>query len=242
MPTDLPHLIVQTGRGRKRHHGDSSDYSSSDSSDSEVYDSLPYLPLRTPPPRYIRERIKRGKYVSFSRLLEKSRVSQGSKLPASRSRDVHDLASWLEAWNIYLPIRVAHDPPMALELVKYQGIICALFASFGPASGIGYDRLFRHHAAEDPSLRWDTLKEDIFVFQTNSSQKAPFRKQVFSRLGPQPDQNPNRESHAPSGVEICRRYNSSKCTLGDNCRFAHVCWNKGCGGSHPAKGCSHKQP
>lgn len=188
--------------------------------------------------------------MSFSRLLEKTRPSttplQGGKLPDShRPRLVQDLASWLEAWNIYLLVRVAYDPSFAPELIRYQSIICTLFASVEVSSCLAYDRLFRHQAAKDPTLRWDNLKEDIFVFQTynaTSTRKQPFRRDIFNRLGPQPDQRADHESHAPSGAELCRRFNYAKCTLGVNCRYAHVCWVKGCGGSHPAKGCSFKQP
>ncbi len=39
----------------------------------------------------------------------------------------------------------------------------------------------------------------------------------------------------PSGAEICRRYNFDRCTLGDECKFTHVCWKPGCGGPHPGK-------
>ena len=235
-------------RGRKRHRSfsDASDTSSSSESDACAYDTLPNLPFRTPPSRRTRDRIIRGKYVSFPRLLEKSRATlpQGSKLPSGqRSRQVHDLASWLEAWNIYLPTRMAHDSSMALELVKYQSIICSMFATFDATSVISYDRLFRHHAAKDPSVRWDSLKEDLFIFQaSNQKTPLPFRKPVFNRLGPQPEQKPGQETHTPSGVEICRRFNNSRCSLNENCRYAHTCWVKGCGGTHPAKGCPLKHP
>ena len=229
---------------RHKRRASFSDSSSGLSSDLEDAYTAPCLPFRTPPPRRIQEKIRKGKYVSFSRLLEKSMPTMfsGGKLPPTqgqRSRKVHDLASWLEAWNIYLPIRIAHDPSCALELATYQGILSSLFASFEASACIEYDRLFRHQAARDKSLRWDILKEDLFVFQATNAQRTPFRK-VFARLGPQPDQGANRESHTPSGVEICRRFNQTKCTLGENCRFAHKCWIKGCGGSHPAKGCSFK--
>lgn len=235
---------------RKRRSHEFSDSSDSERSSSDT-EALPDPPFRTPPARRIRKRIAKGKYVSFARLLERNRFTtpHSGKLPSGpRSRQVHDLASWLEAWNLYLPLRLAHDPSMALELVKYQSIICSLFATLDASTVVGYDRLFRHRAARDSFVRWDVLKEDLFVFQASTTgtigQKTgtPFRKPIFNRLGPPTDPKSNYETIAPSGVEICRRFNSSKCSFGENCRFSHICSHKGCGGAHPAKGCSHKHP
>ena len=53
---------------------------------------------------------------------------------------------------------------MALELIKYQTIMVMLFANHSPARCLEYDSLFRQAAARDPTLRWDTIKEDIYVW------------------------------------------------------------------------------
>ena len=150
--------------------------------------------------------------------------------------------------ELLFSVRVAYDPSLALELIKYQSIICSLFALVDTLSALGYSDTTQ---LRDPSLRWDTLKDDIFVFQTcNLSQKQPFRKNIFNRLGPQPDQRlglqpdqrGDHETSTPSGVEICQTFNYAKCTLWASCRYAHICSVKGCGGAHPAKGCTFKQP
>ena len=101
-----PSSSVDSSSSRSHSKRDSSSGLSSDLEDAYT---APCLPFRTPPPRRIQEKIRKGKYVSFSRLLEKSMPTMfsGGKLPPTQghqSRKVHDLASWLEAWNIYLPI------------------------------------------------------------------------------------------------------------------------------------------
>ena len=93
----------------------------------------------------------------------------GTTPPARRKRStthrkVQDSATWFEAWNQYLGTRVAHDPVLALPLIKYQTLMSMLFVHYPPAACIEYDRLFRQTAATDHSTHWDRLKEDIFVW------------------------------------------------------------------------------
>ena len=55
-------------------------------------------------------------------------------------------------------------PPLALELAKYQTILAMLFSQYPASHCLRYDRLFRQAAAHDPTLRWDELKEDVYVW------------------------------------------------------------------------------
>ena len=150
-------------------------------------------------------------------------------------RQVTDITSWLEAWNRYLVCRIAHTPSMAVELAKYQAVVCLLFARYPPAACIEYDRLFRQAAARDRSLRWDVLKEDIYVWAltqpssvgTNQhSFRDSTRAPISARLGPPPNpsyMSGSRATHTNNGKEICKRFNLAKCTKGDDCMFAHAC-------------------
>ena len=131
-------------------------------------------------------------------------------------------------------------------------------------SVIEYDRLFRQAAARDRAMRWDSPKEDIYVWaltQSNSTsnnvashfstgnnlsggnstiQSFRDRVPIAARLGPPVKPNtPNtdRATHLPSGKEICKRFNLGKCTKGEDCIFAHNCWHSNCQGDHPGKGC-----
>ena len=114
-------------------------------------------------------------------------VEQQDKRTGERSkRRVSDLQSWLEAWNVYLAIKVHSAPDLALELVKYQTSICHLFNAYSVSACLQYDKLFRHTAERDPTLQWDTLKEDLLLWCMTRNQQ-PFRKpNILSRLGPPP--------------------------------------------------------
>ena len=61
----------------------------------------------------------------------------------------------MEAWNIFAATRIQTAPQTALELVKYQNIICQLFAAYSTTAALR-DKLH--------TLCWDILKEDILVW------------------------------------------------------------------------------
>ncbi|KAL5484652.1 hypothetical protein EMCRGX_G021183 [Ephydatia muelleri] len=130
----------------------------------------PYIScVPTPDKRAIRK-IKKGKYVLFDKLLpplDDGQVGQAAKKGTTR-RQVSDLSSWMEAWNIFAATRIQTAPQTALEdlLVKYQNIICQLFAAYSTTAALKYDKLFRQAVARDKlhTLCWDILKEDILVW------------------------------------------------------------------------------
>ena len=212
----------------------------------------------TPDKRAIRK-IRKGKYVIFDTLLpplDDGQVGQAAKKGTNR-RQVTNLSSWMEAWNIFAATRIQTAPQTALELVKYQNIICQLFAAYSTAAALKYDRLFRQAVARDKrhTLRWDILKEDILVWCVTHQ---PFR----ARQQPAPSRpttttagtalststtpaggfhHPERATHN-AGQEICRRFNFGRCNKGAECYFAHKCWVTGCGGEHSAKACPRAAP
>lgn len=110
---------------------------------------------------------------------------KSAKRRKTEKRQVMDLNSWLEAWNRYATCRIASDPAMALEHVKYQTVVSLLFARYPAASVIDYDRLFRQAAVQDRTMRWDTPKEDVFVWAL--TQPNP----TSSNPAPQPSHNPS---------------------------------------------------
>ena len=201
-------------------------------------------------------KIKKGKYARFDKLLspvdDLLTVTGGKQQKKKNTRQVCDLGSWLEAWNIFIALRVQIAPATALELVKYQSIVCQLFAIHSAAAALKYDKLFRQAAARDrqQSLRWDALKEDLLVWCVTN---PPFRSRPLPPTNPRtttstgvgPSTHPGGSSgsshhatHTPSGEEICRRFNFGKCTKGAECTFAHKCSVTGCSGNHPAKACT----
>ena len=108
-------------------------------------------------------------------------------------------------------------------------------------SVIEYDRLFRQAAARDRTMRWDSPKEDIYVWAltqpslsgsiVHGGRSFRDRAPITARLGPPVKHNPltsDRAPRMPSGKEICKRFILGKCTRGEDCVFAHKCWYSNC--------------
>ena len=157
----------------------------------------------------------------------------------------------------YLCTRLAAHPQLALELAKYQTILAMLFSQYPASHCLQYDRLFRQAAAHDPTLRWDELKEDVYVwcFTRHVSPHRPTDRRtapgqsfrdwpdINSRLGPPPSTSAASEprtTSTPTGREICRKYNYGRCNRGDECPYAHVCWTPGCRGPRPDRDCTKR--
>ena len=223
-------------KGRKRR-------SRQDWPDYTPQDSIACAP---PIERKLRNRVQRGKYTNFDKLLlgtHKPPSLQKQKSDKKHHRQVADLPSWLQAWNRYLCARVADCPSMALELAKYQTIMVMFFEKHPPQLCIEYDKLFRQAAALDRSLRWDTIKEDVYVWSITQRHSFREKSSISSRLGPpntDTTKPPDRTTHTATGKEICKRFNHNRCTRGSECIFAHVCWHPGCQGLHPGAGCPKK--
>ena len=133
---------------------------------------------------------------------------------------------------------------MALELINYQTIVVMLFINHSQARCLEYDSLFRQAATHDPTLRWDTNKEDICVWaitQRHNTSTSQFqlststfhdRLPISARLRPQSAESGKATAE---GKEMCKQYTAGCCTCGEECIFTHVRWHPDCQGEHPDK-------
>ena len=170
-----------------------------------LYD-LPPSTRQPPVPPKVRQRIVKGEYVEFDTLLRdalfparhgttpapslsfrvshdesadgKMVISQGR--PTTR-RTICDLPTWMEAWNVYVAVLVAHFPARAPALLAYQRIICDASQHFEPRHWLLYDTRFRACAAEDQTLHWDVKHGDLWLECFTRSAREP---------APQPSRNP----------------------------------------------------
>ena len=211
-----------------------------------------------PPSRKLVDKIRKGEYVPFHKLL----LPPGHPYPLETNKSrrkqpkrvVNSLSLWLEAWNRFAGVLIAHKPEKALELAQYQTLLCMAFEHYPHKACVEYDSCFRQKASKDKQLRWDKYKEDIFVWcfspKPASSAQGPhasaweprhsFRpRSILSRLGPAAA---DQASHTATGDEICIRFNLPRgCTRGAGCKYKHVCNQKNCGGEHSASKCNKQR-
>ena len=128
----------------------SSSSSSSSSNDSGPSANSPFVACTTTQPKHLICRIRLGKIVKFDKLLPVhddlvfgglERQGTVTKRQRPTRRQVHNLASWLEAWNIFLactcPVSSSGGPPTGEipghnvpSVSAYQAVACLKYDSF----------------------------------------------------------------------------------------------------------------
>jgi len=228
-------------------------------------------PLPPVPPRIL-EKISSGAYIDFTTLTSKSMFGTPEPAPpqsltlqltpsgdsfaiqpTNSSKRITSFIDWLEAWNIFMAITVAHKPSQALQLIAYQSIISSASAHYPLNAWLNYDMHFRIMAASDPTIRWDVRHSDLwlkwitpFVRQPQSGRfpcshcgstsHYPENCNFRPSVAPNTPRTTNRKVSptATSGIPICIDFNRSQC-FRTPCRFLHKCEH--CGANHSGKTC-----
>ena len=168
----------------------------------------------------------------------------------------------MEAWNVYLSIRVDHAPTRAAELVVYQCIITSVSTQYPPTAWLNYDVQFCTLIASDPNLHWDVRYTDLWLqcmtarstqstrwpcthcgttnhypdhcpFRPNPSPAITGGQQVTTRGQPSSRSNFTTRSSLSNPV-TCRDFNRSFCCRPE-CKYSHCC--EYCGANHPVRNC-----
>ena len=98
------------------------------------------------------------------------RVVEGAA--RGKSRHVHDLATWVEAFIVLVQVRVDVASHRTAELLSYQGLIVEANRRFMPEGWLDYDRQFRIKAAADPSLKWDVIEPSLWQLATTGRTRS----------------------------------------------------------------------
>ena len=100
-----------------------------------------------PPSRKLVDKIRKGEYVPFHKLL----LPPGHPYPLETNKSrrkqpkrvMNSLSLWLEAWNRFTGVLIAHKPEKALELAQYQTLLCMAFERYPHEACVEYDSCFR---------------------------------------------------------------------------------------------------
>ena len=212
-----------------------------------------------PIPVQLRQQILQGEYVDFAMLLHRAKFSEVSEVPVSSYRPpvikrITSFDTWMQAWNLYLTVILAHNPSRAVELFGYQQLICSAHTLFPHESWLQYDYKFRTLAAADPLLRWDQRHSNLWLECLASSQQStkywPCPYYIATNHFPENcphspfctkirELSDHRASNSrPSTRPICGMFNQGHCTYPD-CSYRHICLT--CEGNHPRVSCSARQ-
>jgi len=173
------------------------------------------------------------------------------------NKKITSFTAWMEAWNVYLAVRISLDPSCAAHLVAYQRIITSANSHHPLHAWVSYDIKFRTKAANDSSLRWDIRDLDLWLecFPGTSNQPNHYPCHHCGSTTHYPSNCSFRSSSPLTGgkqlipvnsqqqakipqTPTCRNFNRTGCYR-ENCKFSHRC--DICAGTHPAKNCLTKR-
>lgn len=178
---------------------------------------------------------------------------------------INSIASWMQAWNLYIRAMVFYHPRLAPELLMYQEYICGLQRSYPLTSWLRYDAAFRLSISQqksDPNISWSKINDYAFnqfircsppqaiSFQkqqcfkcseeghyANNCPNAPFRPSSYQQQQRPFQQEQSFRPFQQSFTIPCRHFNNNNQCKNPQCSWPHRC-NR-CGGDHSGSSCRH---
>ena len=197
------------------------------------------------------EKICKGEYIDFSKLLPKERgsdedsrlelINKGGQtyfIPMGECTTVNitNFHHWEQAFRIFSNIYTSQFPDRATKLIQYNHIIFTASSTFVWDNVYTYDKEFRRHMGKYPQRCWSVILQQAWSMY------------LKDRIYHQGDQSRltggnSNFNHSKAQKEICKRFNKGKCMAGSSCKYdhhclecgkfghgAHICQNKGNGG------------
>ena len=178
----------------------------------------------------LQDKIKRGEFVDFAKLLLREcvlddegrmemvvRDGQTIFVPARDKEGitggVTSLHKWEQVFRVYSNIYLTQNPARATELVQYNHKICTASSSYLWENVYTYDREFRMHMSKYPKCNWGIILQQAWtMFLKDRLRAGNDGARAFPGQG-----NSRRKK------EICKRFNKGKCTAGLSCKYDHRC-------------------
>ena len=171
----------------------------------------------------LRERIRKGEYIDFARLLPKTKVandegrmelvSKGGQtffVPADHETvGINSFSKWEQAFRIFSNIYSQEHPDRSSELIQYNHVIFTAAQGYIWDNVYQYDREFRTHLSFFPDRNWGIILQQAW---------AMCLKDKINHA------NDFKSNNNQSGKkDVCLRYNRGLCMKGRGCRYEHKC-------------------
>ena len=178
------------------------------------------------------EKISKGEYVDFSKLLPRDRIASADEecklelvfkngkafwTPASHTVTINNFLKWEQAFRVYSNIYCKTNPSRAPELIEYNHIIHTISLAYVWDNVYNYDKEFRLHMARNPQRSWAIILQQAWSLRLRDR---------LGLVGNQSHHIPGLvQDHSPRGkvAEPCRRFNRGKCNYGTACKYEHRC-------------------
>ena len=192
----------------------------------------------------IQDKIKKGEYVDFARLLPRDRVVQDDHrmelinkggqtyfvpvIDRDSAGVINSFTKWEQAFRVYSNLYLRFNPSRATELIQYNHIIFTAASAYLWDNVYTYDKEFRTHMGNFPHQNWGIILQQAWTMY------------LKDRLRVHESHKVNGSNNAyKSKKEICKRFNKGLCTAGMSCRYDHHCLE--CGKFGHAEHICHKK-
>ena len=189
------------------------------------------------------DKIIRGDYVDFGKLLPKDRVmsdeterlelvvKQGRTFwsPVSEVISINGYSKWEQAFCIYSDIYTRQYPDRSSELIQYNHIIHSTSTVYAWDNVYSYDKEFRTHLRKHPERSWVVILQQAWSMYLKDrllkSDNHGFTGYHNSHHSPKPSgvMSGNFGNVKSKINEPCRCYNKGHCKFGTSCNFEHRC-------------------
>ena len=176
-------------------------------------------------------KIANQEFIDFSKLIPRDRilveeesclelVNKGGRtflVPATASTDataITNFSRWEQSFRVFATIYTNYFPNRASELLQYNHLIHTASLSFSWENVYAYDKDFRIHMSRYPNRSWGIILQQAWSVR------------LKDKINHNNGKNSGGSGSGLSGrprKDICYRFNSGKCSYGQNCKFEHRC-------------------
>ena len=196
-----------------------------------------------------KQKIIKGEYVDFSKLLPKDRIlveEEGRMelvirngktfwVPVSESVSINNFRKWEQAFRIFVNIYTRQFPQRFSELIEYNHIIHSIASVYTWENVYSYDKEFRLHLSRHPERSWSVILQQAWSMKLRDRIHKDSSFGNKSGWGTTSSNSPQNFQKFKNGTDACKKYNKGKCTFSD-CKYDHKCLYCGKFG-HPIINC-----
>ena len=178
----------------------------------------------------LKEKIMRGEYVDFGKLIARDRIQNEEDFaykmiikggqqfwaPAGGEKSsITGFNKWEQAFRVCSNVYLKAHPNRASELIQYSHLISTISQEYLWSNVYRYDKDFRIHMAAFPNRSWSIILQQAWMIRLKEKlYKAPYE---------QNGGDPSSSDGSGNRDRTCRRYNKGKCSYGTNCKYEHKC-------------------
>ena len=177
-----------------------------------------------------RQKIVRGEYIDFGKLLSKDRIltEEDGRMelimkngrtywsPISDAVTINGFARWEQAFRIYSNIYTSEHPQKSGELIQYNHIIHSISLSYVWENMYAYDKEFRIHISKHPEHSWAVILQQAWSMKLRDRISHSEGGHFSSRFNGSSSGGKNKSN------EPCKKYNKGKEPVVDTITNVHT--------------------